>query len=239
MKPIIGLTTSEDLKKGYNSINNYYINAVFSAGGIPISIPIITEEKDFDSYLNLLDGIIFTGGIDIWPLIYNENPLKETHEISSIRDKYELGLFKRAYETKLPILGICRGLQIANVALGGSLYQDINTQVPDSLGHQPVGISKDELYHSMNIKRDTKLYNLFQSEDIFVNSNHHQAIKKLGDNLIVSALSEDGIIEAIEASDERFLMGLQFHPECLVNRYPEFLNIFKQLVLTAKSNVKT
>lgn len=231
LKPIIGITTFESEIAGYHTINSYYINSVFDAGGIPVNIPIIHDEEDYDAYLNIIDGIIFTGGLDISPLTYDENPLKEVNIISSIRDKYEFGLFKKAYERKLPILGICRGHQLANIALGGSLYQDIYTQVPDILGHRPKGISSDELYHSINVEKDSKLYNIFQSEKIFVNSNHHQSIKKLGKNLAVSAVSEDGIIEAIEATDQRFFIGVQFHPECLTKKHPQFLNLFKALIL--------
>lgn len=234
MKPIIGITTFESETKGYHTVNSYYINSVFDAGGIPVNIPIIYDENDYDAYLNIIDGIIFTGGLDISPLTYNENPLKEVNNISSIRDKYEFGLFRKAYERKLPILGICRGLQLANIVLGGNLFQDIHTQVPDTLGHRPIGISKDELYHSINIKKDSKLYSIFQSSKIFVNSNHHQSIKKLGNNLAISAVSEDGIIEAVEATDQRFFIGVQFHPECLSKKHPEFLNIFKALISAAK-----
>ncbi|HZK32953.1 MAG TPA: gamma-glutamyl-gamma-aminobutyrate hydrolase family protein [Tissierellaceae bacterium] len=235
MKPIIGITTFTGIKKTHHSVNSNYINAVFAAGGIPVSIPIIYDEANYHNYLDILDGIIFTGGLDISPLSYDENPLKEINQISAIRDKYELGLFKKAYGRKMPILGICRGLQIANIALGGNLYQDIYTQVPNCLGHNPEGISNTEFYHSIKVEKDSKLYSVFKKEKIFVNSLHHQAIKELGNNLLVSALSEDGIIEAIEATDDRFLIGLQFHPENLAKEHPEFLKIFNELILAAKS----
>lgn len=237
MKPIIGLTMSKGVINGYHAINNYYMDAVFSSGGIPINIPIVDDENDLDKYLEILDGLILIGGADIWPLLYDENPIKQTNIISVARDKCELNLFKKAYKRKLPILGICKGMQIINVALGGNLYQDIDAQVSNALGHKPIGIAKDELYHTINIKRDTKLYNIFQSEEEYVNSNHHQSIKDLGDNLIVSAISEDGIIEAIEYKDERYLIGVQFHPECLVKKHPQFLRLFKQLVSASKSNL--
>ncbi len=235
LKPIIGITTFETEKKGFHTVNSYYINSIFAAGGIPVSIPIIYDENDYDYYLNLIDGILFTGGLDISPLTYDENPLREINEISSIRDKYEFGLFRKAYDRKIPILGICRGHQLANIALGGSLYQDIYVQTPDTLGHNPKGISKDELYHSIDINKDTKLYDIFKSEKVFVNSNHHQSIKELGKNLTISAFSEDKIIEAIEATDERFLIGVQFHPECLSERYSQFLDLFKAFISAAQS----
>lgn len=235
MKPIIGVTTFEELEKGYHSVNSNYIKAVFAAGGIPVNIPIIHDEDDYDRYLNLLDGIVLTGGIDLCPLSYNENPLKEVDTISSIRDKYEIGLFKKAYEKRMPILGICRGLQIINVCLGGNLYQDINKQVSNSLGHAPSGTPRDEFYHMIRIKNNTKLYNIFGRENLAVNSLHHQSIKELGENLIATAFSEDGIIEAIEAIDDRFLMGVQFHPESFVDKHPEYIDIFKELISVSKT----
>lgn len=234
MKPVIGITTFEEEIKGYHTINSNYINAVFAAGGIPINIPIINDEEDYDYYINIIDGIIFSGGIDISPLSYGENPLKEIKCISSIRDKYEFGLFKKVYEQKLPVLGICRGSQLMNVYLGGSLYQDINEQVPKALGHSPGPELLEEAYHSINLKVGSKLHNIFGKEKIYVNSYHHQAINKLGENLEVIAISEDGIIEAIEATDNRFMVGVQFHPEALIKRYPEFLKLFRELIMASK-----
>ena len=119
MKPIIGLTMTKGVVKGHHAISNYYIEAVFDSGGIPINIPMVEDKSNLEEYLEILDGIIFIGGADIWPLLYDENPLKQTHIISYERDKFELEMFKRAYEMKLPILGICKGAQVINVALGG------------------------------------------------------------------------------------------------------------------------
>lgn len=233
-KPIIGITTFEEDLKGFHTVNSNYVDAVFAAGGIPVNIPIIKDEKDYDAYANIIDGIVFTGGLDVSPLRYNENPLKEINLITSKRDDYEFGLFKTVYEKRIPILGICRGGQLMNVALGGSLYQDINRQVPDALGHSPKSMSSDEFFHSINIKEGSKLYDIFGKDKIYVNSFHHQSIKELGNNLKVVALAEDGIIEAIEATDDRFMIGVQFHPEGLAKRYPEYLKIFEKLILAAK-----
>lgn len=234
LKPIIGITTYEEEVKGYHTLNTNYINAVFNAGGIPITIPIIHDEEDYDYYLNIIDGIIFSGGIDVSPLSYGENPINEVKNISSIRDKYELGLLKRAYEKKLPILGICRGCQLINVSLGGTLYQDINVQVPNALGHCPGPQLLEELYHAINIKEGTRLHSIFDKKRIYVNSFHHQAINKLGENIKIAAISDDGIVEAIESTDDRFLIGVQFHPEALQKKYLEFQGIFKELINAAK-----
>ncbi|HYE80749.1 MAG TPA: gamma-glutamyl-gamma-aminobutyrate hydrolase family protein [Clostridia bacterium] len=233
MKPVIGITTFMGDKTGYYSISGNYTDSVFLAGGIPVCIPVIYNEKDYDSYMNIIDCIIFTGGADISPLYYGENPTSLLNNMSSIRDDYEIGLFKTVYENNVPILGICRGIQLINVALGGSLYQDINAQLPDTLGHSPGGTAVDELYHSINIEKKSKLYNIFNEDRINVNSFHHQAVKKLGNNLVVSAMSDDGIIEGIESTDRKFLIGIQCHPECLTKRYPMFLKLFRELVLAA------
>lgn len=233
MKPIIGITTYIGDRKPYYSVSGNYVDSVVMAGGIPVCIPVISNEEDFDRYIGLVDGIIFTGGNDVSPLSYGENPISQVNNVSSIRDDYETSLFKRAYAGRIPVLGICRGNQLINVALGGSLYQDINAQVPGSLGHSPDGISVDELYHSIKIEKDSRLHNIFNDENIFVNSFHHQSIKRLGDGLVISAMSEDGIIEGIESTKAGFLIGIQSHPECLTKRYSRFLSPFEALVKAA------
>lgn len=234
MKPIIGITTFDGVNEGFHSVNSTYINAVFTAGGIPVTIPIIHKEEDYHRYIDILDGIIFSGGLDISPLTYNENPLREVEYISATRDKYEMGLFKAAYERRLPIIGICRGLQLTNVVLGGSLYQDLGKQVPNVLGHSPKFAISNQKYHSIKIEDGTLMKEIFGQEEIFVNSLHHQAIKDLGENLKASSYSEDGLIESIEATDNRFLLGLQFHPEALVPNFPEFVGVFEKLLEASK-----
>jgi putative glutamine amidotransferase len=236
MKSVIGITTYMGDKKGYYSISGNYVDSVIMAGGIPICIPVICNEEDFARYLDLVDGIIFTGGNDVSPLSYGENPISQVNNVSSIRDDYEISLFRRAYAGGIPILGICRCNQLINVALGGSLYQDINAQVPGSLGHSPEGISVDELYHSIKIEKNSRLHDIFNEDRMFVNSFHHQAIKRLGDGLVISAMSEDGIIEGMESTKEGFLIGIQSHPECLTKRYSAFLSPFRALVSAAANS---
>jgi putative glutamine amidotransferase len=233
MKPLIGITTYLGEKNTINSVSFYYINAIHMAGAIPVNLPIINDEACIEVYMEILDGVLFTGGVDIAPYYYGENPINQLGKISSRRDEFELSLFKRAYEKNIPILGICKGIQLINVALGGNLYQDIPTQIPSSLGHGPSGIGVDELYHSVKIKRESKLYGIIGEEETLVNSFHHQSIKTLGGNLMASAFSEDGVIEAVESLDDKFLVGVQWHPECLVKRYPEFLTLFNGFVYAA------
>lgn len=233
MKAIIGITSYEENINGHHNLNNNYINAVLDAGGIPVIIPTIREDEDYDIYLDKLDGLIFSGGIDVSPLRYKESPLKEINRISSVRDGYELKLFKKAYERKLPILGICRGSQLMNVALGGKLYQDINQQLPEAFGHSPKNMKSSQVFHSIKLKKDSSFYQIIGEEEIFVNSFHHQAVKELGQNLRAVAHAEDGIIEAIEARDDRFMIGVQFHPEGLQEEHPQLAKLFKAFIIEA------
>ena len=232
MKPIIGLTSQFEysVSRKFNKLNYTYIDAVVKGGGVPIILPILKNLDDLDKYLDSIDGIIFTGGEDISPLLFGENPIKEVDTICYDRDKIELELFKRAYNRGMPILGICRGLQLINVALGGTLYQDINRQLPNSLGH----ISTYNIeggYHSIDIIDDTILYDILGKEKINVNSQHHQSVKELGKNLRVNALSSDGIIEGIETTTGNFVLGVQFHPEAMIEETKEFINIFEYFIL--------
>lgn len=226
-KPIIGLTTYQRERNAYCVVVTEYIDSVFASGGIPVNIPTINDEDDYDYYIEMIDGLLLTGGNDINPRCYGEEPLKEINRIEPYKDRYEMGLFKRAYDMRMPILGICRGNQLINVALGGSLYQDINRQIPDSYGHYPKEVPDDELYHSVNIAKGSRLYEIMGEEHLLVNSFHHQAVKSMGTNLAAAAFSKDNIIEATESIEDRFLLGVQWHPECLTKRYPEFLKLFK------------
>ncbi|AGF55211.1 putative glutamine amidotransferase [Clostridium saccharoperbutylacetonicum] len=236
MKPIIGLALSSRVKpkKVYSVINNDYIKAVQKAGGIPVLIPFSDNLENIKVYTNKIQGIIFTGGEDISPLFYNEEPIKEVQCIIEKRDIFELELFKEVYKKQIPILGVCRGLQLINVALGGSLYQDINVQIHNSNGHLPKYALRSNLYHSVKIEKGSELFVIFKTEDLKVNSFHHQSIKKLGKDLRVTAHSSDGVIEGIESLKEKFLVGVQWHPENLVERHSEFLKLFQALIDNAR-----
>jgi putative glutamine amidotransferase len=239
MKPIIGVTTYLSETSKYSTVGKAYIDSVYEAGGLPINIPIVGNKSDYLDYVDLIDGLLFTGGNDIAPYFYGENPIKELHSMSSIRDEYEFSLFRSAYEKQMPIFGICRGIQLINVALGGSLYQDIHSQCPGALGHFPEKTATDELYHSIQITKNSKLHEIFGEEKIFTNSFHHQSVKMLGNNLMATALSEDGIIEAVESTEkDRYVLGVQWHPECMTKRHPQFGKLFLHFVEAAAAYKK-
>ncbi len=232
IKPVIGLTafTEPTPQKKRVNVSYHYIESIELAGGIPIVIP---ECKDPDvsyAYLDRIDALIISGGVDVSPYLYGENPVKEVDYFSVERDLFEIALVKGAIEKKIPVFGICRGIQIINVALGGTLYQDIFTQVQSVHGHNPTNMPVDRLYHKVIVEDGSVLRTLFKNKSFLVNSFHHQAIKEFGNGLIPTAFSEDGIVEAVEMKDNKTLFGVQWHPEDLVNSYPEFRCLFKYLV---------
>ncbi len=235
MKPIIGLTSQYEhlINRKMIRVNNTFVNAVVDGGGIPIVIPIIKELKDIDRYLDLVNGLIFTGGEDVSSLFFGEEPIREVDTICMARDKMELELFKKAYERSIPILGICRGLQLINIALGGTLYQDINAQVPNSLGHM-CGYNIHQGYHNINISEDSLMFDIFNVDKLAVNSQHHQSIKKLGGNLKITSLTSDGIVESVESINNKFVLGVQFHPEAMIESENKFRKFFKYFVEICK-----
>ncbi|MDR3595730.1 gamma-glutamyl-gamma-aminobutyrate hydrolase family protein [Clostridium sp.] len=232
MKPIIGITTFQEIEieKSFSLVSNNYLNAVENAGGVPLFIPISEDMDDVKSYLNMIDGIIFSGGEGVGPIKFGENPSKAISNINYLRDNFELALFKEAYKRDMPILGVCRGAQLINVALGGSLYQDIFSEIPNCHGHMPSGMQVYDLFHIIDIEENSKLFDIFKATELEVNSFHHQAIKDLGKDLKVTAASKDGVIEGIESLSRKFLVGVQWHPEDLTLKHKEFLKLFKALI---------
>ena len=203
MKPIIGITF------GYNESDptNNYIRAIEEYGGIPRTLYPGAPREAFTG----LKGLLLTGGRDIDPIHYGEEEHKTT-DIDFDRDELELPLCKRAMEENLPVFGICRGIQVMNVAIGSSLYQDIPSQFNDHLIHK-VMENTDDSWHGIKIQSGS-LLNQITGEDIAeVNSRHHQALKVIGEGFTVTAQSKDGIIEAIEDTSKRFMLGVQYHPE--------------------------
>ena len=231
MKQLIGLTCQNEYShnRKFNKINYTYIDAIKKSGGIPIILPIVNEVELLDRYLDILQGIILTGGEDASPLLYGEEPIREVDTICFQRDNMEIEIIKRAYEKSIPIFGICRGIQMINIALGGTIYQDIYRQIPNSLGHI-AGSSIEGGYHTIEIVKDSIMYEIFNKERIQVNSQHHQSVRDLGKNLKINSYSLDGIVEGIESTDDRFILGVQFHPEALIDQHDEFLNIFRYFI---------
>ena len=228
--PVIGLTAN--VIEGKLLINTDYFNAVLKSGGVPILMPYTTDEEQINTALDICDGFLFTGGGDIDPTYYGEARLPECGETDPERDVPEMALLKRALDTGKPIMAICRGMQILNVALGGTLWQDLPSQIPSEINHRV--IPGTETAHSVSIIKGTPLHKLIGKESIEVNTVHHQGIKKLADGLIHSAIAPDGIIEAYYSESERYVRAYQWHPERIYKVCGESAPIFADFIAACK-----
>lgn len=211
MRTVIGIFPNVE-SDGKSSIAKTYVEAIENSGGMGITLPYTNKRQIIEKFIAMCDGFLFTGGADIDPCHYGEPKSPLTSGISAMRDEFELAAFALAYESKKPILAICRGCQLVNVALGGSLYQDIESEYKTDIRHR----SETGNYshsHTVTIKKDSPLFDMTGEERIPVNSMHHQAIKTLGEGLWVEAVSDDGIIEAVYVPEAKFLHAVQWHPE--------------------------
>ena len=211
-KPVIGVLPLVDIGRDSFWILPGYFQGVEKAGGLPIMLPLTDVEDSICQIVDCCDGFLFTGGQDVSPELYREQVLNETVETNPARDRMELLLLKKAMEADKPILGICRGIQLINVALGGTLYQDLPTQHESKINHHQ-SPPYDRPAHKNKISPETPLYDLLRKEEIAVNSYHHQAIKDLATPLTAMALSEDGLIEAVYKPNQKFIWAVQWHPE--------------------------
>lgn len=235
-KPIIGITGSLIIDEGgmfpgYERayVNNDYVQSVAMCKAVPYIIPMVYDDELIKEQVENIDGLILSGGHDINPLNWGEEPHQKLGGILPKRDTYDFKLLKYALEMKKPILGICRGEQVINVFGGGSLYQDLSLIDGCYIKHNQGHLSNVST-HTAIIKEGTKLYKILGEKEIYVNSFHHLAANKIANGYIVSALSKDGVIEAIEKEGEDFVIGVQWHPEMMTRDYPIMQKLFQALV---------
>lgn len=207
--------------------------AISAAEGIPVGITESTDPDYVKEIINYLHGVCIPSGPDVFPGSYGQLITRYTGTVRPEKDAFDITLAKEAISKRKPLLGICRGMQIVNVVLGGDLVQDIATFVPNALTHNPGQVPPWLAVHPVDLIKDSFLYNCLQQNYIAVNSFHHQSIGKVGDGLRVVARTKDGIIEAVEASDP-LILGIQWHPELMWKRYPEFMHIFSLFVKACK-----
>ncbi len=213
-----------------------YTDAVLRAGGLPFILPYSDDTAAIEQYLDRVSGLVITGGaFDIPPSAYGEAEKENLGALKPGRTNFELAVLKLALQRKLPILGVCGGMQLLNVAYGGTLIQDIGTELPNAKPHEQKH-DRTQPQHPIDVKGDTVLAECVGGKgQLMVNSTHHQAVKAVGQGLIVSGVSVDGVIEAVEGTErDHFVLGVQWHPELMVDTVPPSLGIYKTFVSRAR-----
>ncbi|MFU8773946.1 MAG: gamma-glutamyl-gamma-aminobutyrate hydrolase family protein [Anaerolineales bacterium] len=235
-KPIIAVTTWRKLDaQNYASFHlaEAYIEALTQSGASPLMIPLGLSEDDLENLLVGCDGVVFSGGGDIAPQFYGAPPSPTIKGIDADRDRLELALFRLVMENRTPFLAICRGMQLINVALGGTLYADIASCHAGAIKHDYLEkYARNFRAHEIRISPGSRLEGILGCNSLEVNSIHHQAVERLAPSLIASAISPDDLVEAVELSDHPFGIGVQWHPECLLEM-AEMRKLFRSFVSAA------
>lgn len=239
-KPLILITAGklnrpaaiQEIQELWTGCDIGYVDSVARAGGAPVLLPRVGDPDAVTAAVDAAAGLLLSGGGDICSLAYGEEPHPTLAQQDPVRDEMELLATKRAMERGIPILGICRGLQLLNVAAGGTLVQDVNSQVPGVLQHFTRSLTPF-FSHTIEIAPGSLLVQLLGTTRTAVNSYHHQAAKEIGRNLRVTARSADGVVEALEASDGRPILSVQFHPEESTRDHATFRPLFDWLVQEA------
>lgn len=234
MKPVIGILAHPTVWERNHSLlhtcGENYLCSAEKAGGIPLILPIYNDQESIEYYSELCDGFIVPGGIDVNPLSYGEPPHPLTQISRQDYDEYEIRMIHAIVKRQKPIFGICRGIQIINVAFKGTLYQDVSLKPGEIYKHQQAETMPGGVSHKVVIENPSILYDLYGSE-LYTNSFHHQAVKDVGEGLRVVARSEDGIIEAVQAENYPWLLAVQWHPEIFVKcENNVMLRMFEKLV---------
>lgn len=232
MKPLIGITTNQSTNAhGYPTIMlmQSYVNAVIQVGGVPVLLPSLIAEDGWDALYSRLDGILFSGGGDIGLEHSPGEPHPRIDDVDQARDSIEVKLVRAAASDGKPFLGICRGCQVMNVALGGTLYTHIPDQFPNALDHSYPGNMRRVLVHEVKIEEGTHFAEVFGEPIIKVNSLHHQGLKDIAPSVRVAGHASDGLVEAIELPEHPFGLAVQWHPEWLTDQEPT-RNLFRKFV---------
>ncbi len=231
-KPLIGLTTTQIPRRLDPTIagtNRPYVDAVTAAGGIPVLIPNALSEADLDLLLTRLDGVLFTGGYDVDPARYGHPSHPAVEGVDADRDRVEIHLVKALAHAGRPFFGICRGIQVINVALGGSLYEHLPEQLRGNLHAENHARPRDFLAHSVGVEAGSRLAAILDCSSTEVNSLHHQGVHRLAEGLHASAIAPDGLVEAFELPGHPFGLAVQWHPEEL-QAYAAMRNLFEAFI---------
>lgn len=241
-RPLIGIVTqTQEAVPGQLPLawvmGQKYVRVLVADGAVPWLVPSLTgDEPTLRAIYEHLDGVFLTGGVDVGPERYGEEKHALCGQTDPARDWTELTLLRWAMADRKPVLGVCRGMQVINVAAGGSLYQDVSAQHPKAHKHDyfPVGgYSRDYISHNVRIEPGSRLGRILGAEEAPVNSMHHQGIKRLADGLIATAHAPDGLIEGVEGANGQFLLGVQWHPEELTESSASMRRLFTAFLETA------
>ena len=243
-KPVIGITGRTDQSArlptlSLVAISPTYVRAVELGGGAPIVVPPHLEETELRAIFEHLDGLILSGGGDVKPALFGEEDSGLLWSVDEQRDRTELALARWALAEGLPLLAICRGIQVLNVAAGGTLIQDIPTQLPHPLSHSTIaGRPMDTVLHTVQVAAGSRLAELVGAGELGVNSAHHQAARVVGTGLVVTARAPDGVIEGLEAPGHPFCVGVQWHPEAMVASHPVMRHLLEGLARAAQTRAQ-
>jgi len=210
-----------------------YMQAIEACGGLPIMLPLTDDFGELEDAFAICDGILLTGGHDVSPMVYGEKPIKECGLSCELRDKMEGFLLSKAIEADKPVLGICRGIQFMNAYLGGTLFQDLPTEYESKVEHH-MEPPYDRAIHNVEILEGTRLAKIIGSGTKGVNSYHHQAVRDLSEKLVKMAVSEDGLVEAVEYPGKKFIIGVQWHPEFSYKNNEDSMKIVQAFVEECK-----
>lgn len=231
MKPKIAIIVCR-LTENRQFVTNAYIQSVRYSGGLPLIVPLVKSNTAISEYISLCDGFLFCGGEDITPLLFGQEPLDKLGKTDITLDIFQLRFMRNVLLSGKPILAICRGMQLLNVACGGTICQDISLKQKDCINHMQHSARKD-ISHKVIVKSGSLLHRLV-GKIIFTNSFHHQAVDMTGKGLIASAHTSDGIIEGIELTDYSFAVGIQWHPEAMYRSTPAMRKLFSAFIHTSR-----
>ena len=233
MKPKIGIIIC-GIKDNKQYVSDAYIQAVKSAGGLPLILPLLKSKTTIQNYVTLCDGFLFCGGGDITPLLFGQEPVYGLRETDIGVDLFQIRMMKEIIDSEKPVLAICRGMQILNVACGGTIYQDLEHVDFATINHMQTSNSRRDISHKVMFTPKTRMHKLL-GDFAYTNSFHHQAIDSLGSGLIVSGITGDEVIEAIEMPSQTFVIGVQWHPESMLDGTSNMKHLFNALVHFSKA----
>lgn len=243
-KPLIGITaslltveTGSFFGRERSFVGYDYVKAVSAAGGTAILLPVVGDEETIKAHVDLVDAIILSGGYDVTPQLYGEEPKPFLEATHPLRDAFEISITQHAYKKHKPILGICRGVQLLNVAFGGTLYQDVSQHGRSVLQHNQ-HCKPEYPSHTVIIEEDTLLAKIQGKTEISTNSYHHQAVKDVAPGFIVNARTKDGLIEGIESIGSHFILGVQWHPELMFEKNSDMFALFKGFIDIVRQSKK-